>query len=283
MSLGSTIAVHRLTETIGAEVVGVDADALVHDAALASEVLRALGVHGVLVFRDFDLTPEMQVELCSTWGSVDEAPGHHPVRGIYRVTLDATKNAAADYLYGTFHWHIDGCNGQGDECPQMATMLTAVAVDAKGGDTEFASTYAGYEDLSDEEKQRIATLRVVHSLEASQRKVHPDPTAEEVARWRARPSSEHPLVWTHRDGRRSLVLGASADYVVGMDIEEGRSLLASLLDRSTTAGRVYRHRWSVADTVIWDNRGVLHRAGRYPPTSSREMLRTTILGDEPIQ
>jgi alpha-ketoglutarate-dependent taurine dioxygenase len=280
---GTTMAMHRLTETIGAEVIGVDADTLVSEDGLASEVLRAVGVHGVLVFRDLDLNPERQVELCSKWGDVDDTPGHHPVPGIYRVTLDATKNAAADYLHGTFYWHIDGCNGQGDECPQMATMLTAVAVAAQGGDTEFASTYAAYEDLNEEERDQVASLRVVHSLEASQRKAHPEATAEEVSRWRARPTSVHPLVWTHRDGRRSLVLGASADYIVGMDVEEGRNLLAALLHRSTTSDRVYRHRWSLGDTVLWDNRGVLHRADHYPPTSPREMLRTTILGDEPIQ
>ncbi len=283
MTRGTTISLQRLTETIGAEVIGLEAAALLREDELASEVLRAVGVFGVLVFRDFALEPEMQVALCAKWGDVDDAPGHHPVPGIYRVTLDANKNTAADYLHGTFHWHIDGCNGQGDECPQMATMLTAVAVATQGGDTEFASTYAAYEDLSGAERQRVMALRVVHSLDASQRKAHPDPTAEEIARWRARPTSEHPLVWTHRDGRRSLVLGASADHVVGMDVDEGRNLLAELLDRSTTSDRVYRHEWSVGDTVLWDNRGVLHRADHYPPTSPREMLRTTILGDEPIQ
>ncbi|MGB3475931.1 MAG: TauD/TfdA family dioxygenase, partial [Mycobacterium sp.] len=56
-----------------------------------------------------------------------------------------------------------------------------------------------------------------------------------------------------------------------------------LLTRATVAGRVYRHHWSVGDTVIWDNRGVLHRAAPYDPDSPREMLRTTVLGDEPIR
>jgi alpha-ketoglutarate-dependent sulfate ester dioxygenase len=90
-------------------------------------------------------------------------------------------------------------------------------------------------------------------------------------------------VWTHRSGRKSLVLGASADYVVGMELEEGRALLTELLDRATVPGNVYRHDWSVGDTVIWDNRGVLHRAAPYDPGSAREMLRTTVLGDEPIE
>jgi len=123
----------------------------------------------------------------------------------------------------------------------------------------------------------------VHSLEASQRRVSVDPSPEELARWRARPTHEHPLVWTHRSGGKSLVLGASADYVVGMDLDEGRALLAELLDRATAADKVYSHDWSVGDTVIWDNRGVLHRAAPYDPDSPREMLRTTVLGDEPIR
>jgi alpha-ketoglutarate-dependent taurine dioxygenase len=137
--------------------------------------------------------------------------------------------------------------------------------------------------LSDGEKERLGSLRVVHCLEASQRWVTPDPSPEVLARWRSRRTHEHPLVWMHRSGRKSLVLGASADYIVGMDPDEGRALLAQLLDRATDADKVYSHDWSVGDTVIWDNRGVLHRAAPYDPDSPREMLRTTVLGDEPIQ
>jgi hypothetical protein len=122
---------------------------------------------------------------------------------------------------------------------------------------------------------------VVHSLEASQRRVYTDPSPELVQRWRSRRTHEHPLVWTHRTGRKSLVLGASADYVVGMDLDEGRALLDSLLERATVPAKVYSHSWSIGDTVIWDNRGVLHRAAPYDPGSQREMLRTTVLGDEP--
>jgi len=68
-----------------------------------------------------------------------------------------------------------------------------------------------------------------------------------------------------------------------MDVADGRRLLADLLARATRPERVYRHEWSVGDTVIWDNRGVLHRAAPYPQDSPREMLRTTVLGDEHIR
>lgn len=280
----SLLSVNKLTSSVGAEVLGVDADRLAADDQLGDAVLEALEDNGVLVFRGLGLEPEAQVEFCRRLGEVDySSDGHHPVAGIYPITLDTSKNSSAAYLRATFDWHIDGCTPTGDECPQRATLLSAVAVADRGGETEFANSYAAYEELTDEEKLRLGALRVVHSLEASQRRVTPDPTPEQVQRWRRRRTHEHPLVWTHRSGRKSLVLGASADYIVGMDLDDGRALLAALLDRATGPEKIYRHAWSVGDTVIWDNRGVLHRAAPYDPASPREMLRTTVLGDEPIE
>jgi len=280
----SVLTINKLTESVGAEVLGVDADRLASDEGLCAAVLAALEDNGVLVFPGLGLKPQAQVAFCRRLGEVDHSSdGHHEVAGIYPVTLDKKKNASADYLRATFDWHIDGCTPIEDTFPQMATVLSAKQVAASGGETEFANSYAAYDALSDDEKVRYGSLRVVHSLEASQRRVTPDPSPELLARWRSRSTHEHPLVWTHRSGRKSLVLGASADYIVGMEPDEGRALLAGLLDRATTVDKVYSHAWSVGDTVIWDNRGVLHRAAPYDPDSPREMLRTTVLGDEPIQ
>jgi alpha-ketoglutarate-dependent taurine dioxygenase len=280
----SVITINKLTGSVGAEVVGVDPDRLAADEPLADAVLEALEDNGVLVLRGLDLSPQAQVAFCRRLGEVDHsADGHHPVPGVYPITLDKSKNSQAAYLRGTFDWHIDGCTPVGEECPQKATVLSAVQVAERGGETEFANSYAAYDALRDEEKERLGALRVVHSLEASQRRVNPNPSPEQLARWRSRRTHEHPLVWTHRNGRKSLVLGASADYIAGMDLDEGRALLAELLDRATVSDNVYSHTWSVGDTVIWDNQGVLHRAAPYDPDSPREMLRTTVLGDEPIQ
>ena len=278
------LTINKLTDSVGAEVLGVDSDRLAGDEAFGAAVLDALEDNGVLVFPELGLDPEAQVAFCRRLGDIDHSSdGHHPVAGIYPVTLDKSKNSSAAYLRGTFDWHIDGCTPIEDTFPQMATVLSAKQVAESGGETEFASSYAAYDALNDAEKERYGSLRVVHSLEASQRRVTPDPSPEVLARWRSRRTHEHPLVWTHRTGRKSLVLGASADYIVGMDPDKGRALLAELLDRATGADKVYRHHWSVGDTVIWDNRGVLHRAAPYDPSSAREMLRTTVLGDEPIQ
>ncbi len=277
------ITITKVTDTVGAEVTGVGVEQLLTDDVLPAAIMDALEANGVLVFRGLHLDPERQVAFCRRLGRVDMSPGHHPVPGIYRVTLDTSKNSSADYLRGTFDWHIDGCTPADDEPPQQASILTAHTLAERGGDTEFASTYAAHDNLTEDEQDRFASLRVVHSLESSQRLVTPHPAPDELARWRARPEKEHPLVWKHTSGRRSLVLGASTSHVVGMGREEGRRLLDDLLDRATAPGCVYRHEWAAGDTVIWDNRGVLHRATRYEATSGREMLRTTLLGDEPIQ
>ncbi len=275
----TVVTAEKLSAQVGAEVIGIDRDRLLHDDALPAWTLEALDTHGALVFRGVHVDDEVQVAFSRKLGRVETlGSGDHPE--IFLVTLDPAKNPAAAYLRGTFDWHIDGCT---DDVPIMATMLSAHAVADSGGETEFASTYAAYDALSAEEKDRFASLRVVHTIEASQRLVNDDPSPEELALWRSRPTKEHPLVWTHRSGRHSLVLGATASHVSGMDVDQGRALLADLLARATTPDRVYRHQWSVGDLVMWDNRGVLHRACRYDPTSPRDMHRTTLSGEEPIQ
>jgi len=170
----SLLTINKLTDSVGAEVIGVDPDRLATDDLLGEAVLAALEDNGVLVFPKLGLNPEAQVAFGRRLGDVDHSSdGHHPVAGIYPITLDKSKNASADYLRATFDWHIDGCTPIEDTFPQMATVLSAVQVAQSGGETEFASSYAAYDALSDDEKERYGSLQVVHSLEASQRRVTP--------------------------------------------------------------------------------------------------------------
>lgn len=275
-----TIETVPLTDTVGVEVRGVDVARMLDEPDFPQWALETLDANGVLVFRELHLDDENQVAFSKRLGSVEVFPGEGKLPEIFIVTLDASKNPVASYLKGTFDWHIDGLT---DDIPIMATILNAHAVADTGGETEFASTYAAYDALTDEEKDRLADVRVVHSIEATQRRIVKDPTPDQVAMWRSRPSKEQPLVWVHRDGRRSLVLGPTAERVIGMDQDEGDALLDDLLERATAPELVYRHEWKVGDLVIWDNRGVLHRALPYPEDSPRDMHRTTLHGNEPIQ
>jgi len=275
----STITFQRYP-ALGAEVVGIDKDRLLEDEGLPGVVMEALEQNGVLVFRGLHLEDDTQARLCRRLGDIvvnqsDKVPG------VSVISLDPSRSAQAEYLKGTFHWHLDGATQQLP--PNKATVLTAHAVAEQGGETEFASIYAAWEGLSAEERARLESVRVIHSVDASQRLVIRDPTPAQEREWSQFLRTEQPLVWRHRTGRRSLVLGATALSVVGMEYEEGRALLDGLLDRATRPERVYTHEWAVGDTVIWDNRGVLHRALPYDQFSPRDMHRTVLVGDEPIE
>ena len=173
----SALTIERVGTTVGAEVHGIDRSQLVDDDALPARCMDALGEHGVLVFRGLHIDDESQVAFSKRLDDVGKSEPAEVPR-IFTVTLDPAKNPAADYLRGTFAWHIDGAQ---DEVPTKATMLSAKVVATEGGETEFASTYAAYDQLDDEEKERFGRVRVLHSFEASQRLVHPDPTPEELA------------------------------------------------------------------------------------------------------
>ncbi|WP_280402898.1 TauD/TfdA dioxygenase family protein [Nocardia carnea] len=259
-----------LSPELGAEL--TDAGDLLSDATVA-RIREAIKWRGVLLIRGAHLDDPAQLELSRKLGTV-LAPGG---REIFTVSLDPGKNPTAEYLKGTFCWHIDDTTNR---IPAKATMLTARHVAMVGGGTEFASTYAAYENLPESERKRYAGLRVVHSLEAAQRAVHPDPTEQQLAQWRRIPTHESALVWRRRDGRRSLVIGATADHIVGMDPDRSRELLDELLEWSTQQRFRYTHEWSAGDLVIWDNTGMLHRALPYDPDSERTMHRTTLAGDE---
>jgi alpha-ketoglutarate-dependent taurine dioxygenase len=281
MATTETLKLEQLTPTVGAEVLDVDRERLLGDEDLPRAVMDALEEHGVLVFRELNVDDHTQAAFCHRLGKVRLFPDH-PIPEIYEVSYNPS-NPYAKYVESTVNWHIDGLIEKGQEIPVKATVLTAKVLADKGGDTEFASTYAGYDALSDADKERYLRLRVMHTFVAPRRLLYANPTPEQLADWESRGGREHPLVWTHESGRRSLVIGSSADHVVGMKPDESRALLDEILARATTPDRVLRHRWSVGDTVIWDNGGLLHRAQPYDRDSGREMHRTTILGTERVQ
>lgn len=260
-----------LKERIGTEI-RTDVETLLTPDVSAS-VRSLLQERGVLLFRELNLSDEQQVSFARMIGSLRE----EGEKGIFKITLDRKANDRADYLKGSFNWHLDGTH---DDVPIFASLLSGRILSDVGGQTEFASSYQAYEELPQAMKDRIAGLRVVHSVEVSMRRGGVEPTEQNLAYWRSLPHKTHNLVWTHESGRKSLVIGCHASHVEGMDVNEGQALLQELLDWATQPKFVYRHEWSVGDLLIWDNTGVLHRAEPYPLDSGRVMHRTTLLGEE---
>jgi len=242
----------------------------------AGDIREILEHRGVVVFRDLNINDEQQVAIARTLGSVPDDEGEG---GIYKISLDSDVNANADYLKGSLMWHSDGSLYK---YPNLGALLRPIRLSSEGGQTEFANTYAAYDDLSDEEKADYENLRVTHSAETSQYYVRPEMSYEEVVHWQKVPTKDCPLVWQHHSGRKSLLLGSTCDYVQGVTIEESRALLARLRDWATQPQYVYRHEWQLGDLLIWDNTGTMHRAIPYPLDSGRLMHRTILAGEEPL-
>lgn len=275
-----TVTRKPISEAIGVEVAGCRSSDFLAPAT-ARECQELLDRHGVVVHREAHITDADLVTFSRMLGEVvvASAGGHPDYPEISPVSLDPAKSALAGLRRSTIFWHADGLT---DAIPQKATLLTAREVADEGGDTEFANTYAAFEAMPADRRAEFERYRVVHSVAASQLLLNPNPSPEQKAKWDRAPSREHPLVWRHRDGRKSLLIGATAGAIVGMSAEAGRALLDEILDWSTQPQFVLRHSWRVGDLVIWDNTGMLHRAIPYEPSSRRLMHRTTLVGEEAI-
>lgn len=277
------IAVEPIKPSIGG-VVHVDRAALC-DEDVVHTIKDALEDRSVLVFPRIGLSDAEQIAFTDTLGTrVNYARNFRdtqvPIPDVYQVSFDAALNDRKEFVQGTYFWHIDGI--MVDRPISKATLLTARKLSERGGQTEFASMYAAYEALPEDEKDALDGLQAIHSLAPSMKLIFEDPTPEQITSWRTGMQSERPIVWTHRSGRKSLVLGYSADQVVGMPVADGRALLTRLIEWAAQPAFRYTHQWQEGDLVLWDNTGVMHRVIPYDENSGRRMHRTTIEGTEMV-
>ena len=272
----TTLATRDIAPRIATEI-RADKDELL-SGVHGGQIRELLERRGVLVFPRVCFTDDEQVAFTQTLGSLAaERTGER----VYNVTLDTSVNRGAEYLKGSLYWHIDGTMNL---VPIRASLLSSKVLPATGGgDTEFCNTYAAYDDLTDEDKHDLEHLRVMHSTWNTLLYYDPEPSIKTLRRMMAIGDRELPLVWTHRSGRKSLVLGCTAHHVMDMDFRKSAELLVRLRDWATQPQFVYRHRWSVGDLVIWDNTGTMHRAMPYDPDSGRLLNRTKLEGEEPFE
>ncbi len=142
----------------------------------AGEIRELLEHRGVLVFPQINFTDEEQVAFTQTLGTLaTESRGEQ----VYNVTLDTSVNKQADYLKGSLYWHLDGTM---NEVPIFASLLASKVLPKNGGgDTEFCNTYAAYEDLPEDEKEELASLRVMHSTWNTLLYYEPEPDIRDAA------------------------------------------------------------------------------------------------------
>jgi alpha-ketoglutarate-dependent taurine dioxygenase len=243
----------------------------------AEEIKALLRKRAVLVFPDAHVNDAEQVAFSKTLGAFALEDGYDEKGSeTYRISLDPKESQRASSLKSSFRWHLDGTTA---DVPTYASILSAKRVAARGGQTEFCSTRAAYEALPEADKALIEDLFAHHSGYAMQIGTFLEMSYDHYQRSRTR-GADLPLVWRHRDGRKSLVVGSSAEYVIGMTPQEGLGLLYRLTEWATQPQFVYRHDWSVGDIVVWDNSNTLHRALPYAEDSGRLLVKTRLAGEE---
>ena len=232
------------------------------------------------MFPEINFTDEEQVASTKTLGTfAPEITDEEGDEKVHKITLDEKENpSSAAYLRGSLYWHIDGTM---NKVPILASLLSCRVPASWGGNTGFANTYAAYDDLPEERKVELDKMRVRHGAWVTLFYYDPEPSTEMLKRMEGIGDVEIPLVWKHRSGRKSLVIGCTAHR--GKDPMESALILNELREWATSEPFAYSHEWKVGDLVIWDNTGTMHRAENYDPTCGRMMGRTKLQGEEPIK
>lgn len=242
----------------------------------AADLRELLEQRGVLVFPEVHFTSDEQIAFTRTLGEyesdrTDGAPTD--------ISLDPATGSTAEYTKASLFWHFDGYF---NTVPILGSILSCVVPSPSGGSTQFCNTYAAWQALPDDRKTQIEGLMAVHALAGAQLSVDPEPSYATFAQWLGIRRNTLPLVWTHRSGRKSLVMGNTAVNIVGVDPLDGLELLVWLRDWATQERFCISHDWSVGDAVLWDNTGTLHRVTAYPEDCGRLMRRTKLAGEEPF-
>ncbi|MSP88104.1 MAG: TauD/TfdA family dioxygenase [Alphaproteobacteria bacterium] len=257
-----------LTADFGAEVEDVDLT-----QPLSGDMVKAfadmLYRHALLLVRAPHFAPTHQAALARALGRPkDETRKEFAIPGFPMIcrlgnATDAAGQPTAFFNRQGEEWHSDGA-GSGDI--SGITMLYALDVPREGGETMYASLHAAWDTLDPATQARIRPLRTLHSfnwhndkiLRRSPGAARPLSPAERAAI----PDRRYDLVQTHPITGRTLyyVSPNLVREISGLDETERDALVAQLIGHASAPERIYRHRWSPGDLLVWDNNALMHSA-----------------------
>jgi taurine dioxygenase len=279
--------VEQLTNSIGAELVGVKLADAIHDDGLFAEIRANLLKHRVLFLRDQDISRADHVAFARRFGELEDHPvagsdPEHP--GLVRIYK--SPDHPADRYENS--WHSDAT---WREAPPFGAVLRCVECPPIGGDTMWANMVLAYENLPAHVKEQIADLRARHSIEASFGAAMP--IEKRYALKAQYPDAEHPVVRTHPEtGEKVLFVNGFTTHFsnyhtpgrvrFGQDANPGASdLLRYLISQAYIPEYQVRWRWKPNSIAIWDNRSTQHYAVMDYAPCHRKMERAGIIGDKP--
>lgn len=278
------IEVVQTSPAVGAEIRGVDLAVGLSDDDFAI-VHQAFVDHGVVFFRDQEITPDQHVAFAERWGQINinrffqPVPTHPQVAQVLKEPDQKTNIGA--------NWHTDHTY---DQIPAMCSILYAREVPPVGGDTLFASQCAAYDALSDGMKQTLLGLQAEHSSRhafgAGGAQSAPSPKNESAAPRIGNPElanqdALHPVIIKHPlSGRPALYV--NTDFTLrfhGWSDEESAPLLQWLYVHATRPEFTTRFVWQEGSIAMWDNRATQHIAVNDYHGHRRLMHRITIEGE----
>jgi alpha-ketoglutarate-dependent 2,4-dichlorophenoxyacetate dioxygenase len=285
------VKIRQIGPCFAAEVEGVDLGRPLSPDDIAA-IHAGMDTYAVLVFHEQTLDDAQQLAFTQSLGPIEHAIGtslRAPDEYRLPTTFADVSNLDRDnqvfrrddrrrlFAIGNRLWHSDSSF---KAIPAKYSLLRAVSVPSRGGDTEYAYMPAAYDALDEETKREVEDLVCEHSQIFSRQLLgFTDFTDEERARFAA---VRQRLVRTHPGtGRKSLYLSSHAGSIVGWPVPEARAFLRDLVEHATQRRFVYAHQWRVGDLVMWDNRQTMHRARPFPAHEPRDMRRTTLMGDAP--
>ncbi len=276
-----SLELHPLDATFGAVVQGVEVRSLDEPTWLA--VREAWIEYGLLIFPDQFLTREEQDGFARRFGKLEFTAAPISNMAADGTVVSDPGDDRVKSLRGNEGWHHDSTY-----MPLQAkgAVFTAEIVPAGGADTGFADMRAAYEALDDETRELIQGLSAYHSLYYSQGRAGYLPSKKNESGgynqygYHDQEPSLRPLVKIHPDtGRPNLLIGRHAYGIIGMDPEESQHLLDRLNEQACQPPRVYHHRWTPGDAVVWDNRRLMHQGTPFDMTQARRMWHTRIAGE----
>jgi alpha-ketoglutarate-dependent 2,4-dichlorophenoxyacetate dioxygenase len=281
------IAVTPLHPTLGAEVRGVD---LAHPvvAEVFAEIEAAFNRYGILVFPEQPVTDEQQLGFSRLFGPLEVNPNYAGAKMRLRPDVADISNLDAEgrvlarddprnlFNLGNQLWHTDSSFKR---VPAKCSLLSARELPSPGpmggGETEFADLRAAWDALPEARQRQLDGLVVEHSIFRSRSQIGFADFNDGI--FKELPPVPQALVRHHpASGRTSLYLASHASHIIGWPVEKGRALIEELIAFATQPQFVYRHRWTVGDLVIWDNRCTMHRGRPYDDTQRRVLHRTTV-------
>lgn len=266
-----------MTSPLGAEVQDLDISQTL-DESTVEKLTEAWVEHKVLFFRDQELTPDQHKQFAQYFGEfqgpgfVPTLPDHPEVK---RQEQPNKTNLSANII-----WHTDDIF---NDIPSKASILYALDVPERGGDTLWCDLEAAFDALSDTMKDLLAGLKARHvPLADFQGMIRAFGVEAFASSYKNITPSEHPILKTHPvTGRTSLTINEQNTVeIVGMTRKESAALLGFLIDHVQQPDFHCRFSWRKGSVAFWDNRSTMHRGLPNFMQAHRLMHRVAIAGTE---